>query len=138
MIKLKNAEGILSTEVPTGNLVWVDQKNGNDKLAVRGRMTIPFRTLTAAKHAAIAGDTIMVLPGTYDESNLLRHQVNWHFMSGARVDTDDAIFDAGPDGTNSEVASRITGHGDFQSDSSVLIATVGNSNIYLDAVNLYS
>ena len=49
---IKNAQGILSTEVPAGNLLWVDAVNGIDALAARGRMTVPFKTLTAAKNAA--------------------------------------------------------------------------------------
>src|SRR5687767_2985172 len=73
------------TDVPSGNLVWVDPINGNDDIAVRGRMTVPFKTLTKAKTAAVSGDTIMVLPGTYNEKNLLKHNVNWFFLPGAVV-----------------------------------------------------
>jgi len=65
--QILNAQGILSSDVPTGNLLWVDAVNGINALAMRGRMTIPFKTLTAAKDAAVSGDTIMVLPGTYNE-----------------------------------------------------------------------
>ena len=42
----------LIADIPTGNLLWVDAVNGNDDLAVRGRMTVPFKTLTKAKEAA--------------------------------------------------------------------------------------
>lgn len=105
------------TEVPTGNLLWVDAVNGNNDLAVRGRMTVPFKTLTKAKTAAISGDTIMVLPGTYDEKNLLKNGVNWHFLPGAKVhysgNAAGGIFDTGEFGTDGGVVSMITGWGDF-------------------------
>lgn len=100
-------------DIPTGNLLSVDQVNGNDVLAVRGRMTVPFKTLGAAKQAAQAGDTIMVLPGTYDENNLLKNGVNWHFLPGAKViyqGGDGAIFDVSSGAVNSIIA----GQGVFQ------------------------
>ncbi|SRR6266540_6451697 len=115
--RILNAQGILSSEVPTGNLLWVDQVNGVDGLAVRGRMTIPFRTLTAAKGAAKSGDKIMVLPGNYDERNLLKNGVNWHFLNGAVVQysgtADGGIFDTSSTGANQAVNSAITGFGIF-------------------------
>ena len=82
-MKLRNAQGILSSDIPTGNLLWVDQVNGNDALAKRGRLTVPFKTLLAAKGAAISGDTVVVMPGTYDENNLAKNGVNWHLDWGA-------------------------------------------------------
>lgn len=45
----------------------------------------PFATLTAAKDAAVSGDTISVGPGDYNERNLLKNGVNWCFLPGARV-----------------------------------------------------
>lgn len=72
-------------DIPSGNLVWVDPVNGNDGMAVRGRMTVPFKTLGAAKTAAASGDTIVVLPGEYNAKDLLKNGVNWHFLPGAVV-----------------------------------------------------
>jgi hypothetical protein len=107
--------GVPSTEAPTGNLVWMDQVNGNDSLAVRGRMSIPFRTLTAAKNAAKAGDTIMVMPGTYAERGLAKNGVNWHFLTGATVNFDGtgaiSLFDTASVG--SACSFKITGTGVF-------------------------
>jgi hypothetical protein len=108
-------------EVPTGNLVWVDPVNGNDLLAVRGRLTVPFKSLTAAKEAAEDGDTILVLPGTYYEHNLLKDGVNWHFLPGASVvhvgAGAGAIFDTSSYGTNGPVDCSITGLGVFEDQS---------------------
>lgn len=84
--RILNAQGILSSDVPTGNLLWVDAVNGVDALATRGRMTIPFKTLAAAKNAAASGDTIIVLPGTHStDQQLAKQGVNWHAMNGAVV-----------------------------------------------------
>ena len=110
-MKIRNALGILSSEVPTGNLLWVDAINGIDALAVRGRITFPFRTLSAAKNTAINGDTIIVLPATYVEWDLAKNGVNWHFLIGARVDP-------GVSATTSLFASSggnyaVTGYGEF-------------------------
>src|SRR5713226_1305170 len=96
MKQLRNSQGLLSSEIPTGNLVWVDPVNGNDALAVRGRLTVPFLTLTAAKNAAQSGDTIIVMPGTYNERDLAKNGVNWHFLNGAIINYNGgngALFD---------------------------------------------
>ena len=105
--------------MPTGNLLWADAVTGNDSLAVRGRMTVPFKTLGAAKAAAAEGDTIMVMPGTYNERNLLKDNVNWFFLPGAKViytgDEDGAIFDTSyPEGTGSAIHSVVAGYGIFE------------------------
>jgi len=49
-----------------GNVCVVDKVNGNNATATRGGL--PFLTITAALAAALAGDTVWVLPGTYAES----------------------------------------------------------------------
>src|SRR5437867_5395120 len=142
--RIINAQGIISSEVPTGNLLWVDQVNGVDGLAVRGRLTIPFRTLTAAKAAAQPGDTIMVLPGTYNEKNLLKNGVNWHFFPGAKVDYTQggsgAIFDTSAStGTGTAVACVISGAGDFNNQTNeVLKLTSSGSVISLRALQLFA
>jgi hypothetical protein len=117
-MKLLSPEGISSRDVPTGNLLWVDQVNGNDSLAVRGQKAVPFKTLTAAKIAAQSGDAIIVLPGTYNEYNLLKDGVNWHFFPGAIVDyygsEGHAIFDTSANGSNETVSAEIAGSGAFR------------------------
>ncbi len=78
--------------------------------------------LQQAKAAAVSGDTIIVLPGTYYDSDLLKDGVDWHFMAGSTVINDasdnairhgttanKAIFDDG----GAAITSNITGEGDF-------------------------
>src|SRR5881394_127131 len=104
-------------EVALTNSVWV-AKNGNNSTGARGDASKPFLTLGAAKTNAVSGDTIFVMPGTYDEANLLKHGVNWHFFNGAKVIYTGAdsisIFDDSPNGPNTNITSVITGHGIFE------------------------
>lgn len=48
-------------------LIWV-ATSGTDATAKRGRIDLPFRTINAALAAAVAGDTLLVAPGTYAEN----------------------------------------------------------------------
>ncbi len=114
-MKIRNLQGILSSEVPTGNLLWVDKVNGMDAAAVRGRLTIPFRSLGAAKAAAQSGDTIMVMPGEYNERDLAKDGVNWHFLSGAIVNysgTAGDIFETSSSGSGMKF--KVSGSGIFK------------------------
>jgi hypothetical protein len=143
-MNILSPEGLFTRDLPTGNLVWVDQVNGNDSLAVRGQRGIPFKTLTAAKNAAKpavfedgelleAGDTIMVLPGLYDEKDLLRHGVNWYFFPGAVVHytgNSGPIFATGSSGLIASVA----GFGDFTADSNEVVnVSAGGADLAIQA-----
>lgn len=125
-------------DIPTGNLLWVDAEHGNDDLAVRERMTVPFKTLTKAKLAAFLEDTIVVMPGLYQERDLLKHGVNWHFLPGARVEYagSNAIFDNSAQGADGVVECLIGGFGEFShggsgATDSVLRTTNADTKIRL-------
>lgn len=147
---LINPTGALFIPGPvlTGRLIWVDQLNGNDSVAVVGHINVPFQTLGAAKKAAKPSDTIVVLPGTYNEKNLLKHNVNWHFLNGAIVEysgsDEGGIFDtsAAAYGTGGAVTSRITGHGIFRmhnaSGGHVVHCATGNSSLVIHAQQMFS
>lgn len=62
-----------------GGIRWVDATYGNDATGT------PFKTPTAAKAAAAAGETIIVGPGVYNDKDLLKHNVNWLFLPGAKL-----------------------------------------------------
>lgn len=91
---------------PGNQSLVVDQEHG------------PYFTLAAAKAAAVSGDTIFVYPGTYEENDLLKDGVNWHFYAGAIVtwtepfgDGDGyGIFD---DRASGPVTCSVTGNGQF-------------------------
>lgn len=59
------------SSVLTGDVLWVDAVNGNDATAISGRLDKPYLTITAALAAAVSGDLVYVLPGTYDETSLV-------------------------------------------------------------------
>ena len=56
----------LTTFARLGNTLTVDQFNGNDATAAPSGL--PYKTVNAAVSAVLTGDTIWVLPGTYDLS----------------------------------------------------------------------
>jgi Protein of unknown function (DUF1565) len=115
----------------SGNTVFVDSVNGDDSTGTRGRSDKPFLTLTAAKTAASAGDTIVVGPGTYNETDLLKQSVSWYFSTGAVVQytgSGGAIFDDG----GIAIVSRIYGYGEFYqlgSGSNRVIFSLTNSSL---------
>jgi hypothetical protein len=99
-----------------GNGVFVDAVNGNDGTGARGSITTSFQTITAAKTAAAAGDTIFVLPGTYPENDLLKDGVNYHFFIGAMVTNSSSSVGIFDDTTTvaAAVTCQVTGDGNFQ------------------------
>lgn len=55
----------LTTSLNLSKIIFVDP-NGNDSTGTKGDLNLPFLTLEAAKSVATTGDTIYVLPGTYN------------------------------------------------------------------------
>ena len=132
-----------------GDTLFVDARYGDDTLAKPHRQDLPYATLTAAKNAALSGETIVVRPGTYNERNLLKTGVNWNFDFGAIVNytgsANGSVFSDGVDGTAGAVACKILGKGDFRNGGSVVTGTVphtvmclsnASSNIYFEAWNV--
>jgi hypothetical protein len=137
--RILNAHGILSSDVPTGNLLWVDAVNGVDALAMRGRMTIPFKTLVAAKNAALSGDTIMVLLGTYTtDQQLAKNGVNWHFINGAVVNNSVSPYPS-LFLVNAAMTFKVTGAGYFFAASQhVLEVTDSSAVVHFQGRDLYA
>jgi hypothetical protein len=137
-MRIIDAAGImaLSRAVPTGRLLWVDAVKGNDALAVREALSVPLKTLAKARDSAVGGDTIMVLPGSYNEHDLLRNGVNWYFFPGAVVHYTGggvAIFSTEDTG----VGAFIGGYGEFESDATTVIDVSENgANLLIQARKL--
>jgi len=72
-----------SGSAPTFTGTLYVSKNGSDGTGVRNDMSKPFLTIAAAQVAALAGDLIYIYPGTYNESNLGKHDTNYYFERGA-------------------------------------------------------
>lgn len=72
----------------------------------------PFATIAAAIAAAVAGEMVVILDGTYDESGLAKNGVNLFFYPGTLVSTDEydgAIFPS----TENNCAYTVYGFGTF-------------------------
>lgn len=83
--------GLLS---PAGKILVVDQVNGSDSTGSRAYRGRPFATPEAANDAALAGDFVSVLPGTFTLTEALgKNGVNWHLMPGVTL-TADSTADA--------------------------------------------
>jgi len=57
----------ISAAIGTGKSLWVDITNGNNATAISGSLSYSYLTIGAAVTAAVAGDTVLVLPGVYAE-----------------------------------------------------------------------
>lgn len=93
-------------QLRANNTLYVDATNGND--AVASASLCPYKTLTAAKNAATNGWTILVAPGAYNENDLLKNGVNWHFMQGAICGYEEKIYHSATTG-KSLFDDRFTG-----------------------------
>lgn len=93
------AGGVLSATggaVLVGKTLRVDAANGNDATAVRGDLSKPYLTLTAAKAAAQSGDLISVGPGAYAATaSVAADGVHWHLDAGTALTRSDAAGGSG-------------------------------------------
>jgi hypothetical protein len=92
-----------------------------------------WTSIQTAIDNADSGDTVVVMPGIYDESITLKHNVGLHFVNGAKVIyTGDQEF-VFSDGGAYQLKSEITGHGYFEYNGSIIseltsvFRTVGES-----------
>jgi hypothetical protein len=67
-----------------GSLTFVTAQLSAATLIV-DKTTGPYTNLISAKNAANNGDLILVHPGVYSETDLLKNGVNWHFFAGAII-----------------------------------------------------
>lgn len=109
---------------------------GNDLTGTRHDITKPFLTIAEAASAALVGDTIMVLPGTYNEglTQWLVSDVNYFFYPGSVVETpSNCVRDGG-----AAMNIRIFGYGSFTSNSgSGISLTNASTTIHMEFDTLY-
>lgn len=67
-----------------GNCYFIS-KNGNDSTGLKGTDLKPFLTIAAVLAVYSAGDTIVLFPGTWDETFILSTSVNFFFYPGAKI-----------------------------------------------------
>ncbi len=124
LIYYKNASGtVLSLfnelDTPTTDALVHVMPSGSDATGQRADISKPFLTLEAASTAAIAGDTIIVYPGTYTPAaNIHKNGVNWYFHKGAIINTAGILFSVSGTGGN------VMGYADF-------VVTAGGDPVYI-------
>jgi hypothetical protein len=98
--------GNVASPLKLGNVCVVDQVNGNNATAVRGGL--PFLTITAALAAAVAGDVVWVLPGTYTEAIVIPASVSVHGLDRRRCIIDRTAIGVATDIVTLNANSRIS------------------------------
>jgi hypothetical protein len=135
----KQAAGSYLTSVPTGNTLLVDAVNGNDSTGTRGDLSKPFLTLTAAKTAASSGDLESIGPGTFNEKNLFKNGVNYHFDPGVIIASTaasvGAVFDDSSNGTNGAVTCKIAGALTLQAVNGIVVSNA-SSHVEIELSNV--
>jgi hypothetical protein len=134
-----------------GKKLWVDAIRGDDATAQRGRKELPFKTCGLAKVLGLSGDTVVVQAGAYNENDLAKDGLNWHFEAGASVDYSIAVSDVtvikGIFDTPG-ASYRITGWGRFSlavnesgdgvggggEDIAIVNMTTGNVTVFADVL----
>src|SRR5690625_1796660 len=101
---------------------------------VRDEKYVRYDTLTEAKNDAVAGETIVVARGTYNEQDLLKDQVNWHFEEGVTLSVTEPedIPKVFTDENTGPVTSKITGLLDIRTPEDTVLfplLLVNGSNI---------
>ena len=92
-----------SSSTNLGNIVFVTS-NGNDSTGVRGNLNKPFKSLQAARNAAISGDTVYVFPQTFifdnttgaynsnlNDLNMWKNGITYYWCPGTKVKISNVI-----------------------------------------------
>jgi hypothetical protein len=92
-----NGQVTVSSQLATGNTLYVDSVNGDDTTATSGRADLPYLTVSAAITGSTSGDVIILRAGTYAEGGLtlpqgvtLRGQGDWQstFLGANSISND--------------------------------------------------
>jgi hypothetical protein len=112
------------------HVLWVSP-DGSDITGTRGRQTLPFLTIQAAKTAALVGDLIYVSAGSYTDTAIQKNGVFYYFEMGAVVNSTGKIWD-----TEFVAASfRVRGYGRFVSTLFPIVSnTASDVDIECDSI----
>ncbi len=121
------------SSVITNRVLYVAE-NGIDLTGTRNVLNAPYLTLAAALAASLAGDLIVVYPGSYSVSaNLNTGAVNWYFHPGTTVTqtggTD--MFDVG-----AGIGGNVYGYGDFVSGGAYIYGKNSDRNLTFEAATV--
>ncbi len=99
------------------NFVYVDAVNGIDISGLPYRIDRPFKTITAAEAAAVAGDTLYIFPGTYTDNGLGVDLLTYYFCAGATLNSTGNCFNDSTGGGAAIIRIQILGFGKFISST---------------------
>jgi len=120
------------------NTIWVDG-NGNDDTGKRGEFNLPFKTIEAAEDAAQSGDTIIVMPGEYAESNLGKNGITYYLSEGSNIVSQSGTNLFSDGGADGGVASTyyVFGRGNVTTATGRIIYNTNTSTVcYFTVSNL--
>lgn len=120
------------------NVVVVDCESGSDSTGTRGRLDLPFASWDAAMSNVVAGDIVLIRPGTYTTRGLYYKDSAWH---GTEVPTGVSIVGSGQGNTTLRLLQSYTNtlHIVLGSDYDGVSSNIYVGNLTLDggATNLW-
>jgi hypothetical protein len=118
--------------------IWYVATGGDNNNGEKGNQQLPLADPWAAVDSAVAGDLIIVNPGTYTDggvSNLWKNNVNILFIEGAVISGPGFAQFGSPSGyfyvddSNSGEEMTVYGKGDFTSNNVPLLSSDSSSNV---------
>ena len=118
---------------PFANIIYVDGTNGVNDTAERGQFTKPFKTIAAALAVALAGDTILIGPGTYPQSLTIPNIAGLTIKGFGTGQT--VVMDGGANPTISYVSAGANALQNLILQDLTLINTNSNATLRIDGYN---
>lgn len=107
----------IATGISLGQVLFVSLSGTT---GVVGSISQPYDSITAANVDAVSGDLVIVYPGDYDESQILKDGVNYFFHPNANIvnSSNNPIFDD----AGGAITSSVLGFGKFSTSGTSSIA----------------
>ena len=123
-ITVNNSDGTdisisgITSDVVLGSIAYVDAVNGDDTSGLKGYLTKPYKTISAAESDVTSGDTVMITTMMANEVGLGKNGITYHFLPGTGIKNTTAagwIFtDQGKTTSGANpITFKLTGFGDF-------------------------
>lgn len=118
-----------------GTVLFVSP-DGDDDCAEKGNIMCHYRTIAGAQAAAVSGDTIVIMPGIYNESGLGKDGITYHYLGGTyhNVTASAHTYLA-----TTAINFKVTGHGSFRHDNAdgfnIFYVSAVGSSIYAEGID---
>ena len=90
-VTINNSDGTdvsitgITSDVVLGNIAYVDAINGDDASGLKGYLTKPYKTISAAESGVTSGDTVIITTMMTSELGLGKNGVTYHFLPGTGI-----------------------------------------------------